>query len=181
MKICLFGSSFNPPHLAHAQIIEGLKGANFDRLIIVPTGTPNHKQIKIDETKRRELLACFAKEMDVEISFHEVDNKFAYTAQSLDFLDFSTDDKVYFAIGYDSVNTLPSWDHFERLQKMLTFVIIKRPGVVVDEQVLAQIDYQMLDIKTADVSSTQLRLKLDEQLLTPKVYEKIQELKLYMK
>ncbi|WOO89401.1 nicotinate-nicotinamide nucleotide adenylyltransferase [Mollicutes bacterium LVI A0078] len=173
MKICLFGSSFNPPHIAHKQIVEGLKELGFDQVVIIPTGNPNHKKINITNTERMMLVAAFAKECDVDVSYHEVENEFAYTVESLDYLNFKDSDQVYLTIGGDSVNTLPTWDYFENLKSRVTFVIVDRPGVILDRDVLAQIDYIQLDIETTDVSSTELRNNLNPKLLPTLVYETI--------
>lgn len=181
MKICIFGSSFNPPHIAHVQIVEGLKQLEFDQILVVPTGNPNHKKIEIDTADRILLVREFAKILDVEVSFHEIEHEFAYTIQSLDYLNFDSDQQIYFAIGSDSVNSLPTWDYFERLKTMVTFVVIKRPGIELDQQVLDQIEYIELEIKTADISSSQLRSNLDSKYIPDSIYEIICEKNLYTK
>ncbi|MEG1801427.1 MAG: adenylyltransferase/cytidyltransferase family protein, partial [Oscillospiraceae bacterium] len=45
MKILLFGGAFDPPHLGHIAILKSaLKCEDFDRAVIMPTGTPTHKK-----------------------------------------------------------------------------------------------------------------------------------------
>ncbi len=181
MKICLFGSSFNPPHIAHQQIIEGLKKLDFDQVMIVPTGNPNHKKINISNQERMMLVAAFAKECDVDVSYHEVENEFAYTVESLDYLNFMESDQVFFTIGGDSVNSLPTWDYYENLKSRVTFVIVNRPGIILDQSVLEQIDYICLDVETTDVSSTELRANLNPKLLPQSVYRAIIENNIVLK
>lgn len=179
MKICIFGSSFNPPHLGHVQIVEGLKQMNFDQILIVPTGNPNHKQITIRIEDRLALIEAFGQLCNVQVSLHEIENNFEYTVESLEYLNFDQDDEIYFAIGSDSVNSLPTWDKFEQLKQMVTFVIIKRPGIEFDNSVLSQINYVYLNIETADISSSALRQKLDEQFIPSEIYQIIVERQLY--
>lgn len=181
MRICIFGSSFNPPHLAHLQIVEGLKQLEFDKVLIVPTGNPNYKQIEISTEHRIELVKAFAALVDVEVSLHEIENQFAYTVESLDYMNFKKVDQIYFAVGSDSVNSLPTWDYFERLKEMVTFVVIKRPGIELDSQVLAQIKYINLEIETADISSSQLRAKIDSNYIPKPIYNLICKYNLYSK
>lgn len=178
MKICLFGGSFNPPHIAHKQIVMALKKEKFDQLYIVPTGKPNHKQIEISDQDRILLVKAFAKECDVMYSLHEIENNFSYTVESLDFLNLA-DDNIYFTIGGDSVNSLPTWDYFDRLKTMVTFVIINRPGLDLDPNVLSAINYMILDCKTEDVSSTDLRNNLNRELVPAAVLQVIEEHNLY--
>lgn len=179
MKVCLFGSSFNPPHIAHKQIVEGLKLQNFDKLIIVPTGKPNHKQIDVSDEMRIEMVKAFASECEVEYSLHEIENKFEYTYQSLEYLNFDQQTKIYFTIGGDSLNALESWDYFEKLKLMVTFVVVNRPGLELDENILNQISYQILDCQTTDVSSTALREHIEQDLIPDAVYRVIEKYNLY--
>lgn len=181
MNICLFGSSFNPPHIAHMQIVEYLKKLNFDKVILVPTGNPNHKKIDIKLTDRIDLVKAFASECQVEVSYHEIENSFEYTVESLEYLNFKSDDNIYFTIGADSLNTLPTWDYFEKLKEMVSFVIFNRQGVELNQDVLKQISYQLIDFTPTDVSSTELRINLQQQLLPKSVYEIIKSRNLYVK
>ncbi|WOO87587.1 nicotinate (nicotinamide) nucleotide adenylyltransferase [Mollicutes bacterium LVI A0039] len=179
MNVCIFGSSFNPPHLAHMQIVEQLKEMGFDKVLLVPTGKPNHKQIDIATADRIDLVHAFANECQVEISFHEIENNFEYTVESLKYLNFAQSDDVYFTIGGDSLNNLPSWDYFNQLKEMVTFVIFNRVGFELDHEVLKQIKYIELEYVPIDVSSTELRANIDAKLIPSSVYKIIKERNLY--
>lgn len=179
MKICIFGSSFNPPHIAHQEIVLGLKKINFDKLIIVPTGNPNHKKIDISLEDRLNMVQIFAKTNEVDVSLHEVENQFAYTYESLQYLNFDNSVEIYFTIGGDSVNDLEKWDYFEKLKEMVTFVIVNRSGYELNAEILNKINYIMLDTKTTEVSSSELRANLNKELLQPEIYEYIINHKLY--
>ena len=54
MKLCLFGGTFDPPHLGHLVIAEFVKESEgFDIILFVPAPNPPHKgkiflQLKID-------------------------------------------------------------------------------------------------------------------------------------
>ncbi len=177
--VCLFGSSFNPPHIGHVQIVEGLKTKNFDQLLIVPTGVPNHKQINISEEDRIALIEAFAKVCDVDISYHEIENQFSYTVESLQYLNYDNKTTVYFVIGADSLNNLQTWDYYDELIKMVTFIIVNRSHYPLDESILKQINYQLLDVTTADISSSALREKLDEKYIPKPIMDVIINRKLY--
>lgn len=180
MNICIFGSSFNPPHIAHVEIVEGLKTMGCDRTIVVPTGNPNHKKIEISNQDRMLLIEQFVKLCDVEVSYHELEQNFEYTVESLNYLNFKKTDKVFFTIGSDSVNTLESWDYFDCLKDMVIFVVVNRPGIKMDSKVLAKINYIELEINTTDISSSQLRANLDRKYIPQSIYQIIEERKLYI-
>lgn len=179
MKICIFGSSFNPPHIAHGEIVCKLKEMKFDRLLVVPTGNPNHKKLEISTNDRVALVDAFAKQYDVEVSYHEIENNFEYTVESLHYLDFPKDDQIFFTIGGDSVNDLPSWDFFNQLKAMVTFIIFNRSDIKLDDNILAQINYTLVDFIPTDVSSTKLRSEIDQSLIPELVYEQIKKRGLY--
>ncbi len=179
MKVCIFGSSFNPPHNAHLEIVKGLQAMNFDRLLIVPTGNPNHKKIEISDEDRIKLVTAFCHLANVEYSLHEIENEFEYTLQSIDYLNFDQADQIFFAIGSDSLNNLRSWDYYEKLRMRLNFVIINRPGLELDQSILDEINYQILDVNTSDISSTQLRNNISEQYIPSPVFKLIKKLGLY--
>ncbi len=181
MKICLFGSSFNPPHIAHLEIVNELKKQSFDKLLLVPTGNPNHKKIDISTADRVELIDAFATLTGVEVTYHEIDHDFEYTVESIKYLNFSAEDQIYFTIGGDSVNTLPEWDYYDLLKTMVTFIVFDRPGVVLDEQVLADISYIKLELATTNISSSELRKNLNQELIPQPIFDIIQRKKLYIK
>lgn len=179
MNICIFGSSFNPPHNAHLQIIKELKKFNFDKIVLVPTGHPNHKQITIADSERIKMIEEFKNICKVDVSYHEMENHYEYTYESLSHFNFSKDTNLYFVIGGDSLNTLPTWDYFEELKKMLTFIIVERPGIALDTSVLNQIKYKKLDVKTDSISSTQLRENLSEDAIPKPIFDIIKANNLY--
>ena len=47
MKICLFGGTFNPPHLGHLIIAQTIfEAENFDKIIFIPANISPHKKGK---------------------------------------------------------------------------------------------------------------------------------------
>ncbi len=179
MKICFFGSSFNPPHIGHLQIVEGLKKLNFDKILIVPTGNPEYKKIDISTEMRMKLVESFIRLCNVDVSYHEIENHFSYTVESLKYLEICDNNDVYFALGGDSVNSLPSWEYFSELKEMVTFVIVKRNGYKLDESVLKKIKYMMLDVTTTNISSSSLRTNVDQNYIPNEIYKIIKVNNLY--
>ena len=71
-KIAIFGSTFNPPHIGHLEIVsKALDFFNFDKVFIVPTGNPPHKNVEDFSPEVRYFMAgisffCFHPEEVME-------------------------------------------------------------------------------------------------------------------
>ena len=45
MKICLFGGTFDPPHIGHLLIAQTVcEAEDFDKILFIPAFTPPHKK-----------------------------------------------------------------------------------------------------------------------------------------
>ena len=55
MKVCLFGGTFDPPHLGHLIIAQTIfEAENFDQIVFVPAYQPPHKNgMKISPVGQR--------------------------------------------------------------------------------------------------------------------------------
>ncbi len=54
MKLCLFGGTFDPPHVGHLVIAETIQESErFDRIVFVPASNPPHKEEGISPIENR--------------------------------------------------------------------------------------------------------------------------------
>ena len=57
MKICLFGGTFDPPHIGHLLIAQTVcEAENFDKILFVPAYQPPHKTEITPIKNRLEML-----------------------------------------------------------------------------------------------------------------------------
>ena len=57
MRIAVYGGSFNPPHLGHvAAARAAIEALRPDRLLVMPTNTPPHKQLERNSPSPAERL-----------------------------------------------------------------------------------------------------------------------------
>lgn len=121
MKILLFGGAFDPPHLGHISILQSaLLWGDFDKAIIMPTGTPTHKNSCVAPFEVRKLLAqkAFCPLLPiVEVSDFEGTNLEAdYTFITLEHLkSIYLDAEIYMLIGQDSLLSLESWVEYKKV------------------------------------------------------------------
>lgn len=144
-RIGVFGGTFDPIHLGHLHIANGLrKELNLDQIIWVVAGTPPHKrgQIVSDDDDRIAMvrLALGDDTPDV-VSRIEVDRPGpSYTVDTLERL---TDElgpaEYFFLMGEDSLRDFPTWRDPERILELADLGVVGRPGIDTDLEDLTSI------------------------------------------
>jgi len=132
MKILLFGGAFDPPHKGHVSVLQkAAQYMDFDKIIVMPTGTPTHKKNCVAPFDVRFYMAKQAFESigeNVEISDYEGTNlKDDYTYLTLEYLkEKYNNPHIYMAIGSDSLFALDSWKNSGQIMKNCTVLAFAR-------------------------------------------------------
>jgi nicotinate-nucleotide adenylyltransferase len=71
------GGTFNPPHLGHARVVSEIdRRYDPDLILLIPTGTPPHKQLPAGAAAAEDRLAmlslCMPKRKNIQISDMEI-------------------------------------------------------------------------------------------------------------
>ena len=86
MKICLFGGTFDPPHIGHLLIAQTIYEAeNFDKILFIPAYAPPHKN-NVTPTKHRIEMVKIAISDNPNFEYSDVDivrKGISYTIDSL--------------------------------------------------------------------------------------------------
>lgn len=193
MKILLFGGAFDPPHNGHLSILkEASQYTDFDKIIVMPTGTPTHKKGCMVPFDVRLHMAeqAFADVADnVEISDYEGTNlKDDYTYLTLRYLKEKYDNAdIYMLIGSDSLFSFTSWKNSDEVLTNCTPVVFARQDNL-EEKIVAEIDKikaaghnaVYIPHKVTEVSSSGYRSsKHDDSILPQKVEAVTDEYFLY--
>lgn len=117
MRIGVYGGTFNPIHLGHVHLIrEFQKRLQLDRVILIPTGTPPHKQVKYlaSAALRIEMCELACKEaFDDSVSISNIETRRegkSYTSDTLQMLkEQFPQDEIFFLMGEDMFLTLHNW------------------------------------------------------------------------
>ncbi|MBI2338750.1 MAG: nicotinate (nicotinamide) nucleotide adenylyltransferase [Deltaproteobacteria bacterium] len=134
VKIALFGGSFNPPHLAHRQVVEYLKDLpDFDAVWIVPTfDHPFQKELASYPHRRRMCELDFAglgpkvKISDIE---KELKARPSYMINTLRALKKKNPDCQFaVVVGSDCREEMAEWKDPEALKREAAFLFVPRPG-----------------------------------------------------
>lgn len=172
----VYGGTFNPPTLAHENIVKKLqKMFNPKNIIIVPTAS-NYTWKTIDSFKERYNMCKIAFKGAI-ISDIEASNKeYRGTLDTLNRLSEKYE-AIYFCMGADNLVHIKKWINYETLLKKYHFIIFKRDNIDIDDFIKKELlDYKdkfiVVDFENT-ISSSSFRKTHDYSLLSNDVKEYI--------
>lgn len=177
MKIAIFGGSFDPIHIAHEAIIKkSFEELDIDKLIVVPTYLNTFKKsFYLSPQVRYELLEeLYQDKTNIIIEDFEIkQNKPTPSILTVKYiLQQYKPIKLYFIIGEDNLEKLHLWDDFTILNQLVEFVVVTREGY---EEKNGTISFKTIELKI-DISSSQLREKLDIKYIPKKIQQKVKKI-----
>ncbi len=188
MRIGIYGGTFNPPHFGHKKLALELKEkAELDKVIIIPTFVPPHKQGSniAPSVHRIEMCKLLFTEDFFEISDIEIAREGkSYTYDTLcELKEIYPDDELFLIIGSDMLFCFHKWYRYEDILSMATICVATRKGVITkqelekysidilgknmdnDEIIIA--DFEPIECSSTDVRS-HISLGLDIYSFVPK-------------
>ena len=164
MKIAIFGGSFNPVHIMHKQIAQGVIDQGYvDKVIFVPTGNKYKKDYLIEDKYRLKMLEISIRNNeDLKVSDYELGEELKYTYQTLDYFQSQNpNDEIYFILGMDNLIQLKTWKRFDYLVSAYKFLVVYRDKVDVDNIKNEYKNYLkniiFTNVKPQNISSRQIR------------------------
>lgn len=195
----MFGGSFNPIHTGHIQLAQAfVKKLSLDRVLIIPTYIPPHKQCDNSVSPQDRLQMCRLAIKDLpfaQVSDIEIQRKGAsYTYLTLQELSQQyKNDELFLITGADMFMSIQTWKHPEIIFSLATVCGVPRNDDDIN-RLKKQAEYlktlgaktEILDAGVITVSSTEIRRKIQngestDGLLTNEVREYIDKNKLYIK
>ncbi len=183
-NIAIFGGTFNPFHIGHYEMLKSVCRLDFiDKVLVVPDKIPPHKECDYiaDDVHRQAMcaLACedFNKSALCLIEF-EREGK-SYTVDTVRLLKHQyPNDKFFIVIGGDMLVSLDTWYNWQELISLVSFIAFKRADTPDFDTAYKRLTERGANIiaivdKITNISSTNLRKKIDKDLLPQKVYDYI--------
>ncbi|HEU5382427.1 MAG TPA: nicotinate-nucleotide adenylyltransferase [Ktedonobacteraceae bacterium] len=177
-RIGIIGGTFDPVHYAHLAIAEEVYSAlKLARMIFVPAGQPPHKmEERITPVHQRLAMLELALASNSHFALSLVDVQRtgpSYTVDTLRLLhqELGPRTELYFVIGGDSLEDLPSWHEPAGVLAQATIVALMRPGFKEVSGYHEQLEARLpgirqrliiLDGPRMDISSTDLRQRVAE-------------------
>ncbi len=195
VKVGIYGGTFNPPHIGHVCAAkEFCSQMLLDKLIIIPSFIPPHKEYKSDVTHNERLEMCkiaFSGLKKTEISDIEIKRGGrSYTYLTLEELN-DKDSDLYLLCGTDMYLSLDTWKNPEQIFSMAKICYIRRENDIENIELIKSKtnDYVKkynaeifaIDANVIEVSSTEIRedIKSNYRFLSDELVEYITERKLY--
>ena len=133
MRIAIYGGSFNPPHLGHAEAAKTVcRELSPDKFLIIPDNLPPHKDLEEGSPgaeQRMELCAlAFQDVPGAEISDMELRREGrSYTSDTVGALrELYPEDELILVMGTDMLLSFEEWYRFEYLLESCTLAVLAR-------------------------------------------------------
>jgi nicotinate-nucleotide adenylyltransferase len=175
MRVALLGGTFNPPHLGHLLCAsEAVDQLDLDRVVLMPTFVPPHKEVPDDPGPEVRLRLCeLAAGSDgrLEVSRLELDRGGAsFTVDTLQELHARhPEHELIFIVGGDMAVSLPTWKDPRGVLDLATLAVAERSGAL-RRDILERLTDEygddvaerltFFDMPRMDISSSEIRRRV---------------------
>ena len=191
MRVCIFGGTFDPPHIGHLMIAQTVcEAENFDKILFMPANKPPHKK-SVSRVEDRLAMLNIAIEGNPNFEISDMEIKRGGVSYTIDTLNamksrvLKKEDDLFYLIGSDSLLDLSQWKEPRQIMKKCNVVVAIRPGFRpsdIPAWILHSI--QFANIPRFEISSSNIRARWRENktiryLVTLPVWEYINQNQLY--
>jgi len=183
MKVGILGGSFDPVHFGHLIIAEqAIKKFVLQKVVFIPSFHHpfKHSNFKFNFATRIQMLQAAIsehKDLNGNAEISSIESEFSgtnYTFNTLtNLIKRNQDWNIFFIIGTDILEELPKWQKIEPLAQMVEWIVFRRKGVDNSDninnikksfsaEISEKILKNFLTVDTPEISSTQIKLKLEQ-------------------
>ena len=190
-KICLFGGTFDPPHIGHLLVAQTIfEAENFDKVVFIPTfKTPRKNNISDIKDRLAMLRMGVTSNPNFEISDLEIQR--GGTSYTIDTIrEYKSDQnydsrELYYLIGSDSLQTFHIWKEPREILDESQVIVALRPGFRpsdISNWILRKVRFA--NIPRFEISSSTIRSRWQENktiryMVTQPVWEYINDHGIY--
>ena len=181
-KIGIFGGTFDPVHYAHLILArEAREELSLEQLIFVPAAASPHKDSPAASAEMRLSMLRAAIEGETAFAVDECELRRRPPSYTIDTVEEiqqrEAGSEIFYLVGEDNVAALASWHCFERLQKMVRFIVLDRTGAQANHPY--EVIHRKIDISATDIRNRIASGRSIHYLVPPKVEETIRRNNLY--
>jgi nicotinate-nucleotide adenylyltransferase len=160
-NIGLLGGSFNPITLGHVNIAKKILNSNIrlNEIWFMPNYVNENKNL-LNSTHRINMInIAIENEKNMRLFDFEIKNKLPNetlnTIKLLNKSEYSSNRKFFFIIGLDIANNLTSWENYDELINIISFIVIPRKGYTINKLWFLKGKHKYLNnIVVKNISST---------------------------
>ncbi|MGJ8652454.1 MAG: nicotinate (nicotinamide) nucleotide adenylyltransferase [Opitutaceae bacterium] len=163
MRIALFGGAFDPVHKGHLMLARSaLEQVQLDRVYFIPAAQSPLKAFlpHVSDDERIQMLHL-ATAGDAQLCVETFETDTGGVSYSINtvrhFQSLYPNSELYWLLGADQFQQLERWRDVEALTNAVTFLVFGRPGSVITEMGLSNLNYQLIEAPLMDVSSSYVR------------------------
>lgn len=176
--IGLFGGSFDPPHNGHVALARtATSELGLDDVLVLVSADPGHKRVETPAEVRLELARAAFPELRVSLDEHP---------RTVDLLRAHPEwDDAVFLIGADQFCDFLSWTEPDEVLRRARIGVATRPGYPRErlDAVLERLESPdrvvFFELEPLPIASSELRDRLDREVVPPAVWEIIERDRLY--
>ena len=147
MSFCIYSGTFNPIHNAHLGVAFGvLQKTNTDKIILIPSKIPPHKNNEIISPNHRLNMVKLAIENNPNFEVSDIElnlpgKSYSYNTVCKIKEIYKIKDKINFIIGTDAFEKLDYWYKAEDFSKEVHFIVVPRCKNFNIEQSITPLSY----------------------------------------
>ncbi|WP_296443144.1 nicotinate (nicotinamide) nucleotide adenylyltransferase [Rhodoferax sp. UBA5149] len=183
-RIGVFGGAFDPPHTAHAALVQAaVADLQLDELRVIPTGQAWHKARPLSPAHHRLAMAqlAFSELPRVVVDPRETLRAGpSYTVDTLRELKLQWPDaELFLVMGEDQARALPTWHAWQDVLQLAIICVAEREDLTgARPRFIAQKSHESrfrrLRMPTMPVSATDIRARIAaHQSVSPLVFEPV--------
>lgn len=175
MRIGMLGGTYDPIHNGHIMLGKQFAAQlKLDKVLIIPTGTPPHKEASGTPASVR-LEMCRLAAKDSGDIFETSDMEIVRGGKSYSYLtlcdlcDTYPESELFLIMGADMFMTMETWYRFDDLKKLATFCTVPRDDILMDTLNDYALRLEELgcsscvtNVQLPQISSTQIRSNIGE-------------------
>ena len=161
-RIGVFGGAFDPPHIGHLVVAQDvLERLNLDRLIVVPTARPVHRETTLPARLRLDLTeSAFADSDRIAVSDIEFESERpSYMVETLETLsrrEGAVD--LCLIIGSDQYAVFETWNEPGRILELAQLAVMQRGEDLIKPD--PRFPFEAVDVTRIDVSGQAIRRRI---------------------
>lgn len=167
MRLGIFGGTFDPIHIGHlVAAVNAKAAASLDACYFVVANVPWQKENVRTVTPAEVRYGLVARALEglpgLEASDIEIRRggpSFTYDTLS-ELSKTHPQDELVMIVGADAALEMSSWERASELSELADLLIVSRPGFVPPEKILGWKEWEVAEIPSLDISSTDLRQRV---------------------